>query len=118
MKEVKKENKHISKPHTNIESNTTSVSKADLQHRNLDNKQKESKQKGSKQEPPLVTRLKFEGINYIDKREQSGIVWVLYSDEVKNKVESICKEMGTLLAFEKRGAPSTDNKPAWRIMMK
>ncbi len=116
--EVKKENQHISKPHTNIESNTTSVSKADLQHRNLDNKQKESKQKGSKQEPPLVTRLKFEGINYIDKREQSGIVWVLYSDEVKNKVESICKEMGTLLAFEKRGAPSTDNKPAWRIMMK
>lgn len=66
----------------------------------------------------IIQFLKAEGITFIDKREQSGIVWALYSEEAKSKIESFFEKMPMRIVLEKRGSTSTGNKPAWRIMIK
>ena len=66
----------------------------------------------------IIKFLKTEGITFIDKREQSGIVWALYSEETKSKIESFFEKMAMTIVLEKRGSSSTGNKPAWRIMIK
>ena len=65
----------------------------------------------------ILLRLKQEQIHYIDKREQSGIIWVLFSSAVKEKFENIASNSGYRFSLEPRGASSTGNKPAWRIMV-
>jgi len=66
----------------------------------------------------IIQYLKAEDITFIDKREQSGIVWALYSEGAKSKMESFFKKMDMTIVLEKRGSTSTGNKPAWRIMIK
>lgn len=62
-------------------------------------------------------RLKQEHIHYIDKVEQSGIIWVLFSAAIKETFENIASNSGYRFSFEPRGSSSTGNKPAWRIMV-
>ena len=40
----------------------------------------------------LIQFLKAEDITFIDRREQSGIVWALYSEEAKSKIESFLEK--------------------------
>ncbi|MGE4273112.1 MAG: DUF559 domain-containing protein [Desulfitobacterium sp.] len=65
----------------------------------------------------ILHRLKQEHIHCIDKREQSGIIWVLFSSAVKENFENIASNSGYRFSFEPRGSSSTGNKPAWRIMV-
>lgn len=65
----------------------------------------------------LIEKLTSAGITFIDRREQSGIIWVLYSEETHNKLEPILKETRVSCFLERRGSTSTGNKPAWRIMV-
>lgn len=65
----------------------------------------------------ILNLLKQEHFHYIDKIEQSGIIWVLFSSETKETFENIAKNNGYRFSFEKRGSSSTGNKPAWRIMV-
>jgi hypothetical protein len=65
----------------------------------------------------ILYRLKQEHIHYIDKIEQSGIIWVLFSSAVKESFENIASNSGYRFSFEPRGSSSTGNKPAWRIMV-
>ena len=65
----------------------------------------------------ILHRLKQEHIHYIDKREQSGIIWVPFSSTAKENFENIASNSGYRFSFEPRGSSSTGNKPAWRIMV-
>ena len=64
----------------------------------------------------LLQDLQVANINYIDKREKSGIIWVLYSESLETKILAICQRLNLVINLEKRGATSTANRPAWRIM--
>jgi len=67
----------------------------------------------------IIHKLEDAGICYIDKREQSGIIWVPFSFEIKDKLEDLVAVSSEYkMGFEPRGSLSTENKPAWRIMMK
>lgn len=65
----------------------------------------------------ILNRLSQERIKYIDKIEQSGIIWVPFSTDIKESFESIASSCGYRFSFEPRGSLSTENKPAWRIMV-
>ncbi|WP_294852360.1 AAA domain-containing protein [uncultured Oscillibacter sp.] len=64
----------------------------------------------------FIAELKNEGIAFVDNREQSGIVWVLYSAEVKATVETLSNKHQCKLGLEKRGSIATNNRPAWRVV--
>lgn len=65
----------------------------------------------------ILHQLEQERICYIDNREQSGIIWVLFSPEAKERFIKIASNSGYKFSFEPRGSTSTGNKPAWRIMV-
>ena len=65
----------------------------------------------------IVEFLKEEGIAFVDQRERSGIIWVLYSDKLKDKFKNRAENSGHRFSFEARGSLSTAGKPAWRIMV-
>ena len=64
----------------------------------------------------LIAELKNEGIAFIDNREQSGIVWVLYTFNIKETVETLLKKHPCKFGLEKRGSIATNNLPAWRVI--
>ena len=64
----------------------------------------------------FIDELKNEGIVFVDNREQSGIVWVLYSADVKATVETLSNKHQCKLGLEKRGSIATNNRPAWRVV--
>ena len=64
----------------------------------------------------FIAEIKNKGITFIDNREQSGIVWVLYSIDVKEDFEKIVKKHQCKFGLEKRGSIATNNRPAWRII--
>lgn len=65
----------------------------------------------------IIMRFRKFGLDVIDNREQSGIIWVLYKKDFQKQVVEIA-EPEYRIALEKRGARATGNKPAWRIMKK
>jgi very-short-patch-repair endonuclease/DNA polymerase III delta prime subunit len=70
-----------------------------------------------KQGEDILHRLRQEHIHYIDKIEQSGIIWVPFSSAIKENFENIVSSCGYRFSFEPRGSLSTENKAAWRIMV-
>lgn len=66
----------------------------------------------------LIQMLQADQIEFIDRREKSGMIWVYYTEQQKAKLEAFCREQGITLALEKRGSTATQNKPAWRVMIK
>lgn len=68
----------------------------------------------------IIDFLKSRDINFIDNRKKSGIIWVPCSKETEENesIEEICNEFGFICSFEERGSTSTQNTPAWRIMIK
>lgn len=65
----------------------------------------------------ILYRLKQEHIHYIDKVEQSRIIWVLFPSAIKENFESIALNSEYRFSFEPSGSSSTGNKLAWRIMV-
>lgn len=73
----------------------------------------------SKKVEELIKELKIANLSFIDKSEQSGILWIVKGDEPGQKeiVESILNKQNIRWSYEGRGAVATNNKPAWRIMI-
>lgn len=99
-------NQVVKPSHTNI-TNTVSCS-APAIHPQLSRK--------STNGDNFIAEIKNKGITFIDNREQSGIVWVLYSIDVKETIEKLAKKHQCKFGLEKRGSIATNNRPAWRII--
>lgn len=65
----------------------------------------------------IISFLHNENLEYIDNREKSNILWVIYSVEDKNKVESFLKAKEYQFSLDRRGNKTTDGRKAWRIKM-
>ena len=59
--------------------------------------------------------LDDEGVNYIDHRMLSGLLWVIYDEEKKEKIENFFKAHNYNYSLEKRGVILTSGKAAWRL---
>ena len=59
--------------------------------------------------------LDDEGVNYIDHRMFSGLLWVIYDEEKKEKIENFFKVHNYNYSLEKRGVILTSGKAAWRL---
>lgn len=70
------------------------------------------------QSDQLIGALIEAKLEYIDKRKQGGFVYVIYSKELQTRVEQILTKYSFPAALEKRGVIATDNRPAWRIIIK
>ena len=65
----------------------------------------------------LLLKLGEAHIGVIDRREQSGIIWVRANPETDKTLTAIVGQTKFPCKFEARGAQVTGNKPAWRIMI-
>jgi len=63
----------------------------------------------------IISKLHEMGLEIIDNRLQSKIVWVIYSVDKKVAVEEFLVSSKCNFGLEKRGAISTNNRTAWRI---
>jgi superfamily I DNA and/or RNA helicase len=70
---------------------------------------------GNISDDELIAKLNESGLEVIDNRKQSDIIWVIYLEDFKDKIESLV-EPDYRAILEKRGARATDGKAAWRIM--
>ena len=65
----------------------------------------------------LLRKLGEAHIETIDRRGQSGIIWVRANSETDKVLADIVGQTVFPCKFEARGAQVTGNKPAWRIMI-
>lgn len=65
----------------------------------------------------IVPLLRKAGFDFVDRREQSGIIWVLANPENDDVLKSIIESTSYPCKYEARGTQVTGNKPAWRIMI-
>ena len=68
----------------------------------------------------IIDFFQTRGINFIDNHKKTGIIWVPCSKGMERNecIEEIRKKFGFVCSFEERGSTSTQNTPAWRIMIK
>ena len=66
----------------------------------------------------LFKELDDNDIEYIDNREKSGIVWIIDSRDKFNIISGLIDKYGLNCTIEKRGSIVTENRPAWRVMIK
>ena len=68
----------------------------------------------------IIELFQTRGIKFLDNREKSGIIWVPCAKETEESehIEKICREFKINCSFETRGSKATEDRPAWRIMMK
>ena len=59
--------------------------------------------------------LDNENIKYFDHRVFSGLLWVMYDEEKKEKIENFFKKNNYDYFLEKRGTLLTSGKAAWRL---
>lgn len=60
----------------------------------------------------LFEILKENKVEYIDKREKGGALWVIGGHEL-DSVMMLCKEAGYNFKFTKKGGKQTKGKPGW-----
>ena len=66
-------------------------------------------------EKDIFKFLDDENIKYIDHRMLSGLLWVIYDEEKKEKIENFFKAHNYNYSLEKRGVILTSGKAAWRL---
>ena len=66
----------------------------------------------------LFKELDNNDIEYIDNREKSGIVWIIDSKDKFNIISNLVDKYELNCTIEKRGSIVTENRPAWRVMIK
>ena len=66
----------------------------------------------------FVNELKTHEIEFIDNREQSNIIWIIFDENKQEFIESVIIKYNYRATLEKRGAIATENKPAWRVMIR
>jgi hypothetical protein len=65
----------------------------------------------------LFQYLDQQGLEYLDKRDKNGALWVLGDWSLKEKL-FILKEYKLYFRFSKKGSRSTNHEPAWFLMNK
>lgn len=71
--------------------------------------------KNSKQD--IFSILNDENMEYIDNRKLSGLLWIIYDPEKKDKIENFLEINKCNYSFDRRGTKATNNRKAWRIKM-
>lgn len=108
----------ITKPSKDVSHLRVVTSKSSIDTSDKNNISKEKTRKTfAKRGEDILQRLNQEHIHYIDNIDQSGIIWVPFSSSVKERFEKIAASYSYRFSFEPRGSLTTDNKPAWRIMI-
>lgn len=80
---------------------------------------KNAQKKQSKTNTSEITQvLEQYGFEYIDNASTSDIIWLISNKENKAQEEDVLKGIGYPYALEKRGTIATNNRRAWRIMLK
>lgn len=69
----------------------------------------------NKNEKDIFSLLKEEKLEYIDNRELSGIIWIIYKPEKEEVIERFLKEKDYKYSLEKRGTIATNNRATWRV---
>ena len=65
----------------------------------------------------FLDELSTHGMEVIDNRTTSKIVWVLFSKENREFFDQIISKYNYNAKLEKRGSIATGNRPAWRVMV-
>lgn len=65
----------------------------------------------------FIASLKKNGIGLIDNSEHSGIIWVLYKNDMQTFVEEAAAKEGFSCKLYKRGSEATNRQPAWMILI-
>lgn len=66
----------------------------------------------------ILGDLKVRNWEFIDNAETSDIIWLICNPEIKEEQESFLNDLPCSYSYEKRGTISTNNRKAWRIMIK
>lgn len=66
------------------------------------------------EEKNIFKFLEKENIEYIDCRGLSGLIWIIYNEQKKEKIEKYFTINGYKYTLEKRGSVSTSGRAAWR----
>jgi len=64
----------------------------------------------------FVKELQERNIEFIDNRNQSNIIWVIHKPEEKEIVVAMTEKHLCRASLEKRGAITTNGRPAWRVI--
>lgn len=60
----------------------------------------------------IITILEKRGVEYIDKRQENGALWIIGGAELKDIVD-IAKTIGVYFRFKPEGGRISKHKPAW-----
>lgn len=66
----------------------------------------------------FINELNQNNIKFIDNREKSDIIWIIYEEGIKEEVTNLINKYNFKSSFERRGSIVTNNKVAWRVMCK
>ena len=66
----------------------------------------------------FIKELVLNKIEFIDNRNKSGIIWVIYNANIIEKINVLVNKYNLKCLLERRGSIVTDNRAAWRIMSK
>ena len=65
----------------------------------------------------IFSILNDENMEYIDNRKLSGLLWIIYDSEKKDKIENFLEINKCNYSFDRRGTKATNNRKAWRVKM-
>lgn len=83
-------------------------------------KNKELKEEVKKEDFPdedIYSFLNRNKIEYIDNTKTSKLLWIIYTPEIKEKMEIFLNNKEYKYSLDKRGANATNNRKAWRIKL-
>ena len=66
----------------------------------------------------FINELDQNNIKFIDNREKSDIIWIIYEERIQEEVMNLINKYNFKSSFERRGSIDTNNKAAWRVMCK
>lgn len=73
---------------------------------------KESDIKSKTKKDTIITILEKRGVEYIDKRQENGALWIIGGAELKDLVD-VAKTIGVYFQFKPEGGRISKHKPAW-----
>lgn len=73
---------------------------------------KEADIKPKTKKDTIITILEKRGVEYIDKRQENGALWIIGGAELKDIVD-VAKTIGVYFRFKPEGGRISKHKPAW-----
>lgn len=91
--------------------------KEEKKQKNKTENLKSSKKSAENSKQDIFSFLNNENIEYIDNRKLSGLLWIIYNSEKKEKIENFLEVNKCNYSFDRRGTKATSNRKAWRVKM-